>query len=66
MSNVIQAGQGANHTALDQVSDGSTQGLQLSASQTTQEGQAAVEARLAGHAIAQMGKALDALDKAII
>lgn len=48
------------------VSGQATNGLNMSASETMQEGQAAVNARLAGHAVAQMGKALDALDKAII
>ena len=62
----VLSGQNINQAAMQGVSNGATEGLQQSAQETTQEGQAAVEARLAGHAIAQMGKALDALDKAII
>jgi hypothetical protein len=62
----VTSGQNINQSNMRNVSNEATDGLQQGATETTQEGQAAVEARLAGHAIAQMGKALDALDKAII
>lgn len=52
--------------ATNATSQGAVNSLQQGAQNTLAEGQAAVEARLAGHAVAAQGKALDAMDKALI
>jgi hypothetical protein len=50
----------------NQTSQGAVNSLLQGAQNTLAEGQAAVSARLAGHAVAAQGKALDAMDKALI
>jgi hypothetical protein len=52
--------------ATNDTSQGAVNSLKQGAQNTLAEGQAAVEARLAGHAVAAQGKALDAMDKALI
>ena len=66
MASNITGSQNTNQAATQEVSNEVVEGSLMSAGQTNAEGQAAVQARLAGHAIAAMGKALDALDKALI
>jgi len=66
MAGNINASQNINQGAAQGVANEVVEGSLMSAEQTNAEGQAAVQARLAGHAVAAMGKALDALDKALI